>query len=194
MARQSQPAIATHNTVQPSATIEGSNMTINGVTAISDHSMAVCGVAGINTYCAVTSTKPKDWFAAPAQVAAFDYVGRVSTFYSGASATYSETYEPARQSAFGLIFRVESRIVNGFWRHLAYDAKGKAVANIDDNFLLFDQSNLPLMFDPELELSFARKMLTAASKRDMVILPREVIVYTNQNQTSLGLIRRRVGL
>jgi hypothetical protein len=160
------------------AAVSASCQTLGAGAAVNDP----CQTLGV---CAI----PTAWFEPPSPVAAFDYVGRVSTFYNAVLATYCESYEPARESASGLIGRIESRKIRGCWRHLAFRPSGVTVTTEADDFLLFDQAHLPLMFTPENELAFAKKMLSKGSRRDLVNLPKDVLVYANKDLSSIGIIR-----
>ena len=82
------------------------------------------------------------------------YAGRVSTFYNDTQATYSETYEPVRQTSVGDVWRVESRFISDRWLHLAYSFKGNQISFPDGGIGMFEQGDLPLLFDPLVERQY----------------------------------------
>src|ERR1700679_97226 len=122
-----------------------------------------------------------------------DYAGRVSTFFNGAKATYSETYEPARKLALGDVWRVESRLVAGRWLHLAYSCKGLQIGLPTDGAGMFEQEELPLLFDPDRERQFALALLAANPKVEIVRLGEHVLVYGSKKDSSVGIVRDRTG-
>jgi hypothetical protein len=131
---------------------------------------------------------------APNPVLTLSYSGRVGTFYSAARDSYCETYEPARPSAHGPIGRIESRFIGGRWIHMAYRFSGAAVCSSDDDVLLFEQSSLPLMFDPDAERAFAKHWLTSGAGSEVVNLPNNVVVYGSRDRSSLGIIRLKLSM
>jgi hypothetical protein len=131
---------------------------------------------------------------APTPVLNQSYCGRVGTFYSAARESYCETYEPARPSAHGLISRIESRFIGGRWIHMAYRFSGALVSSVEDDLFLFEQSSLPLMFDPDAERAFAKHWLNSGAGPEVVNLPHNVVVYGNRDRSSLGIIRLKLSI
>jgi hypothetical protein len=176
---------------------EGITMTINGINlnvgpVLAQPLGAACPVQALGV--AGSSHSQRDKFTAPAPAVALSYTGRVGTFYCFASARYSETYEPARPSAYGPIGRIESSFIGGCWRHVAYNFSGEQVCTVQDDLLLFEQSSLPLLFDPVQEIRFAQGWLSTLPENEVVNLPNCVVVYGNKDRSSLGIIRLKLCL
>lgn len=117
------------------------------------------------------------------------YSGRVSTFYSSCRASYSETYEPPRVTQFGPISRVESRFIGDEWRHIAVRADGKTLQRSASQFRLFNENELPLLFEPELERETAKYILTENGNEEAVRINKHTIVHGSRDHSSVGIIR-----
>jgi len=141
---------------------------------------------------AVPLTRDVNWFESPHAICPGPYQGRVGTFYNSENMSYVENYEPARSTAYGLVGRIESRVVGQRWRHIAYGPGGETILSESNDLVLFDQTSLPLMFDPAEDVKFAGKMLAASPKNEVVALPKDVVVYANRERTSVGIIRLKV--
>jgi hypothetical protein len=122
-----------------------------------------------------------------------DYCGRVSSFYSVARSTYSETYEPVRKTELGDVWRIESRLVSGRWVHLPFSLKGQPLIATRGESGTVENSELSLMFDPEAELHFAQTLLERRPKAEFVRIEGEVTVYRSRSDQSIGVVREHVG-
>jgi hypothetical protein len=122
-----------------------------------------------------------------------DYVGRVSTFYSATQNTYCETYEPLRKTGFGHVWRIESRLASGRWLHVLYTLKGEPVCMPEGGPGMFDQDQVPLLFDPLREREFASILLEGKPKVEFVRLDGEITVYRSRKDQSVGIVREFVG-
>ncbi|MBU6450161.1 MAG: hypothetical protein KGS72_00165 [Cyanobacteria bacterium REEB67] len=129
----------------------------------------------------------------PSPVANQLYRGKVSTFFDGQRGWYCESYEAARVTAYGDISRIESRLISGRWRHQAFRYNGQLVTTENEDLWLFDQTNLPLMFDPERERDFATRYLAACASAQVVNLSKDVVVYKNATGLSVGIVRFKTG-
>jgi hypothetical protein len=125
----------------------------------------------------------------PESVWAHPYIGRVSTFVNISTASYSETYEPARLSAFGPIGRIESRISDGVRKHIAFRLSGEQIYGPDDDLIFFDQVNMPLMFEPEKEQQFAEACLSIDVNQDLFHYSKGVVIYRNKDGRAVGIVR-----
>jgi hypothetical protein len=123
-----------------------------------------------------------------------DYAGKVSTFYNATRATYSETYEPVRETAIGQIWRVESRFVAGRWLHLAFSLKGAQISLPNGGPGMFEQKDLPLLFDPHTDRQFARAILDTNPAVEIVRLAGQATIYGSKKDSSVGIVRDRVGV
>jgi hypothetical protein len=121
------------------------------------------------------------------------YVGRVSTFYSASQNKYSETYEPVRKTIFGDVWRIESRTTSGRWLHILYTLKGEPICRPEGGPGMFDQEQLPLLFDPQAERQFASLLLEGKPKVEFVRLDGEITVYRSRKDQSVGIVREYVG-
>ncbi|MBS1991009.1 MAG: hypothetical protein JSS83_10855 [Cyanobacteria bacterium SZAS LIN-3] len=117
------------------------------------------------------------------------YSGRVSTFYNQARATYCETYEPPRKTVAGDVWRLESRMVAGRWLHMAYSIKGEQLNVANGKFGMYEQSELPLLFDPEQERTFARTLLDSRPGAEKIKLAGQNLVYGSGTDGSVGIVR-----
>jgi len=117
------------------------------------------------------------------------YVGRVGTFYNSARATYCETYEPARKTQAGDVWRLESRLVAGRWLHMAYSIKGVQLNVANGRFGMYDEGELPLLFDPMVERDFALALLQANPGTEKLKIGAHNLVYGSLKDGSVGIVR-----
>jgi len=142
---------------------------------------------------AAAQPRPRDTgtrlqIALPAPVTS-NYCGRVSTFYNSARATYCETYEPPRKTIAGDVWRLESRMVAGRWLHMAYSIKGVQLNIANGRFGMYDQTEVPLLFDPLVEKDFALALLEANPEAEKLKVGAHNLVYGSTQDGSVGIVR-----
>jgi len=146
------------------------------------------GSAGATAQPRAKDTGTRLQIALPAAITN-SYCGRVSTFYNSARATYCETYEPARKTIAGDVWRLESRMVAGRWLHMAYSIKGVQLNIANGRFGMYDQSEIALLFDPLVEKDFALALLEANPGVEKLKIGAHNLVYGSTRDGSVGIVR-----